>query len=480
MNELMQDTRFAWRQLRRSPGFAITAMLTLGLGIGATAAVYGVIRSVLLAPLPYSDPGHLVGLALTFPHDKPNAEQTGMSADFLRDNMQEFSSVAVMDDGAAPVNLSMDNGRAAQITSLRVSEGYFRTLGAQPALGHTFTADEDRPGGGHTAILSHGLWTRVFSSDPAIVGRAVRINQETFTVIGVMPATFAATAETQSGVFTAPDAWIPLQLSPKDPGYDGDNYEMIGRLRPDVSLTQVQQHLTALEQPFYQRFPSYKLWFDHGHALHQFRVWKLQDVLVSQVRRSLLTVMGAVLAVLLVACFNLAGLMMARSMRRWREIAVRSALGATRAQLVRLLVCEGLLLALGGSVVGVMVARGATRLLLHSAPLAIPTLRGELNPWLLSAAVLAVALLASSVFSLLPALLILRQAGRETRLGGGSLGETVSHARVSRALIVAQVGLSMVLLSTASVLMGTFLQAALRALGSGAKTALRLSGRAQG
>jgi predicted permease len=458
MNKLAQDLRFAARQLRRAPGFTLTAVLTLGLGIGATAAVFSVIQMVLLSPLPYTEPERLVGLDLTFPHERPDAEQTGASADFLRENMSEFSSSAVMDDGALPVNLSLDAGHAAQVISLRASEGYFRTLGAQPALGRTYTPDEDRPGGARVTVLSHGLWVRQFASDPAIVGKAIRINQETYTVIGVMPASFAVTAETMQGVFGTPDLWRPLQLGPKDPGYDGDNYKMIARLRPGISLLQVQQHLSALIVPFYQKFPDYKNWFDKAHQLHEFQVWSLQDVLVSQVRRSLLTVFGAVIAVLLVACLNLAGLMLARSMRRSREIAVRSALGATRGQLVRLLWSEGLLLACSGGLLAIVVARVSCDLLLHAAPLAVPELSSGPSLGLTSGVVFGIALLSACIFALCPAFFLLRRVGRETRLGGPSLGETISHARLSRSLIVVQVGLAMVLLSAASVLLGTFLK----------------------
>jgi predicted permease len=465
VNKLLPDLRFALRQLRRAPGFTVTAVLTLGLGIGATAAVFSVIQTILLAPLPYAAPGQLVGVAFTFPQERPNAEQTGASADFLRDTVNEFSSVAVIDDGASAVNLSLDGGHAAQVTSLRVSEGYFRTLGTQPAFGRTFTPDEDRPGGGRLAVLSHGLWVRQFGSDPAIAGRAIRINQETYTVVGVMPAAFAATAETTQGIYGSPDLWTPLQLSPKDPGYDGDNYAMIARLRPGVSLGTAQQHLASLNAPFYQKFPSFKQWFDNGRELHQFRVWSLQDILVSHARRSLLTIFAAVLAVLLVACLNLAGLMMARSMRRSRELAVRSALGATRGQLVRLLLAEGLLLALGGAAFGILVAVVSSDLLLHASPLALPTLASAPHLGVLAAAVALISFLSTAIFSLGPALFLLRRAGRETRLGGPSLGETIAHARLSRSLIVAQVGLAMVLLSTASVLFGTFLK--VRAVHSG-------------
>jgi len=457
MKMLLNDFRYALRQLRRAPGFTLTAVVTLALGLGATAAVCSVIYSVLLSPLPYPDADRLVGVAYTFPLERPNAEQAGQTADFVRQNSHAFSSSAVMDDSGAAVNLSVNGGHAVQINSLRVSEGYFRTLAVLPALGRPFTIDEDQAGGGNSVILSDGLWGRVFGRDPGAVGREIRINQESFTVVGVMPARFAASAETAPGVMGNPDVWMPLQLSAKTAGYDGDNFEMIARLQPGVTLAQAQRELTALEKPFYEQYPDYLKWGD-GNRHNQFRVWSLQDVVVSDVRRSLLTVMGAVLAVLLVACLNLAGLMMARTMRRSREIALRSALGATRAQLARLLAAEGLLLALGGGLLGVAVAKGSLFVLLHSSPLAIPSLNGEPGVWMLSAVVIALALASTAVFSLLPAAILLLKRGKEMRLGGPTLGEVISHARMSRALMVTQIALAMVLVSTAAVLMGTFVK----------------------
>jgi predicted permease len=314
-------------------------------------------------------------------------------------------------------------------------------------------------------ILSDGLWNRLFHRDPSILGHAIHVNQESFTVVGVMPATFAVAAETAPGVMGTPDLWRPLQLGPKDPGYDGDNYQMIARLKPDFSTAQVQPQLTALEQPLYQRYPGYKQWTDDAKMMHQFRIWRLQDVVVSDVRRSLLTVLGGVVAVLLIACLNLAGLMTARAMRRKREIALRSALGGSPAQLLRLVVCEGLWLAVGGDVLATFVAVVATRILLRNAPLAIPALRGTPSLSLLAGVAILVALATTAIFSILPAWTLLRNSTREMRLGGTSVGETVSHARLSRALMVLQVALAMILVSTASILLGTFLN--LRSVPSG-------------
>jgi predicted permease len=465
MNTLLYDFRYAFRQLRRAPGFTITAVVTLALGMGATAAVYCVIHSVLLSPLPYADPDRLVGVAFTPPHRVPNAEQAGSTADFIRQHSTVYSSIAVMDDSGPAVNLSVDGSHAIQVSALGVSEGYFRTLGVTPALGRAFTPDEDRPGAARVAILSDGLWTRAFARDPSILGHAMRVNEETFTVVGIMPAGFHVNAETAPGVLGTPDLWQPLKLSPKSEGYEGDNWEMIARLRPGISLAQARQELASLESAFFEQYPDYKKWYAKDNLQYVFRAWPLQDVVVSGVRRSLLTVMGAVLAVLLVACLNIAGLMMARTMRRSREIALRTALGATRAQLVRLLAAEGLLLACAGSLLAVGVARVSTFVLLHSAPLEIPNINGEAGIGLMSFSVSALALASTAVFALLPALLILSKRGSEMRLGGPSVGEAISHARLSRTLMVIQIALAMVLVSTASVLMGTFVK--LRALPSG-------------
>src|SRR5580658_7205535 len=162
MNRLLNDFRYALRQLRRAPGFALTAVVTLALGLGASAAVYSVIHSVLLSPLPYAEPDRLVGVAFTHVQEWPNAEEAGSTADFVREHSTSFSSFAIMDDSIAAANLSIDGGHAVQINALGASEGYFRTLGIVPALGRTFTSDEDRPGTARVAVLSDGLWARAF------------------------------------------------------------------------------------------------------------------------------------------------------------------------------------------------------------------------------------------------------------------------------------------------------------------------------
>ena len=188
MNQLIQDVRYALRQLRKAPGFAVTAVLTLALGIGATATMYSVVRDALLAPLPYPEHDRLVGVGFTFPQEKPNAEEAGSSADFVKAHSRSFSSVGVAEDSSFGANLSgAAGGNAARVASTGVSQGYFSTLGVTPVLGRNFTAEEDLPGGPNVALLSYWVWQRTFGGDPGIVNRVVRINEAPYTVVGVMP-----------------------------------------------------------------------------------------------------------------------------------------------------------------------------------------------------------------------------------------------------------------------------------------------------
>ena len=466
MNMVPQDIRFALRQLRKAPGFTLTATLTLALGIGATATMYSIVSDVLLAPLPYPDRDSLVGVAFTFPQEKPNAEQAGSSADFITRNSRSFQSTGIADDSSSGANLSSasETSRPVQVSSTMVSQGYFPTLGIKPILGRTFTFEEDLPGGPKVALLSYWVWRRTFGGDPHIVNRVVRINEEPYTVVGVLPQGITGSPQNQ-GDTTFEGVWLPLRLSPKDPGYDGDNYIMVARLRQGATLSQVQQEMDALKTPFYARFPSYKTWTTKGKLLHEFRVWPLQSVLVSEVRRSLLVLFAAVAAVLLVACLNLAGLMMARASRRHRELALRAALGATRGSLLRLLACESFLLALAGGVLGLALEAFARPALLAASPLALPLLQAHHSDWGVFAYVAAVAVLTTMVCGLVPAWAVFRQDARTLVSGNQSTGDTQAQARTARILLIGQVALSMVLLSGASLLLGSFLK--LRSTSSG-------------
>jgi predicted permease len=456
MTRSIQDLRYALRQLRRSSGFTLTAVVTLALGIGATTTMYRVVQGVLLAPLPYPQAERLVGVAFTFPQEKPNAEQAGTSADFLKDHSRSFESVGISEDGASGVNLSTGAGQALQIASMKVARGYFPTLGVQPMLGRNFTAEEDLPSGPRAVLLSYLLWKREFNGDTSVLNRAVRINEEPFTVVGVMPPSLAVASESAPGTAASVDVWQPLHLGVKDPGYEGDNYQMVARLREGVTLEQAQQELSSLNQPFYKQFPGYLGWTTRSKSIHEFRVWPLQQVVVSNVRTSLLTMLVAVLAVLLVACLNLAVLMTARTWRRAREMAVRRALGASRGDLLRLMMCESLVLALVGGGLGLWLSRLAVPLLLTTAPIAIPPM--QRSEWLPAGFALLLACLTTLIFGLLPGWGVLRRDAASTLQAGGQVGPSAHHSRMGDRLMVGQIAVAMVLLSAASLLLGSFLK----------------------
>ena len=466
MAAILQDVRYALRQLRGAPVFTLTAVLTLALGIGATVTMYSIVRSVLLEPLPYPQPDRLVGVSLSFPHDKPNNGQAGTGADYVMQHSRSFESFGVVAESPSGSNLSVGSGaggRAMQITVEQVSKGYFPTLGVQPMLGRNFTAEEDLVGGRKVVMLSYGVWTRLFNRDAGVLERMVHINGESYAVVGVMPASMYDEVE---GPPT--DVWQPLQLSRKDPGYEGDNYNMIARLKPGVSLEQAQQEMDSLKDPFYKEFPMYLRWVNRAKLVHEFRVWPLKDVMASGSRASVLALAAAVVAVLLVACLNLAGLMTARSSMRAKEIALRTALGASRGSVLRLLMTESLLLAVAGAGLGVLLAMVAIPALIAASPVPLPQMHSGLNVWLLAGFSLLVACAATLVFGLVPALGVFRQNEGNALQSSQPAGATVSQVRLGRSLLVGQVAVATMLLTSASLLLGSFLK--LRSIPSGVQT----------
>jgi len=459
LTAILQDLRYALRQLRRSPGFALTAILTLGLGIGAATIMDSIIHSTLLAPLPYPAQEQLVGVGLSTAGTDPNAEQTGETATFLAAHSSSFSSSGVADDGPLGQNFSIGDGHPRTVRSLRVSAGYLPTLGIAPLLGRTFTLQEDLPGAAPAAILSEALWRSALNADPHVLGRAIHINADLYTVIGVMPSS-ASTVD-------APDIWQPLHLSPDDPGYHGDNFQFIARLKPGVILAQLSAELGPLTQAMLDQYPSYHRWGPPGAPPMHEIAWPLQRVVVSNARSSVISLSAAVLAVLLVACLNLAGLVIARASARRYELALRSALGASRASVLRLLLSESLLLALGGSVLGLGLAGICLPVLVANAPFDLPALH-HIGIGLGSAAfALATGLATTLVFGLIPVLGAFRPSVSAALGATRAAGASVSQNRLGRSLIVAQVALAATLLSAAALLLGTFLN--MRAIPSGVR-----------
>lgn len=461
LQHLSQDARFALRQLRRTPTFALTAVLTLALSIGATSAVFALLRATLLLPIPYPHPTRLVGIGFVSPTEPPEAEQTGETADLLLRQSRSYSSLGITDGGASGQNLSFTGANntvtSQPVRSLRVSSGYLPTLGVAPLLGHTFTQQDDTPGAAPTVVLSQALWRRLFGADPQIVGKSLHLNDDLFTIIGVMPSSLATV--------DSPDLWQPLKLSPADPGYGGDNYQCIARLKPSSSLAQAAAELTALDPEIFRQFPRYSRWSMPGSPRPTLRLWPLQQVLVQQSRPSLLALAAAVGAILFLACLNLAGLLTARALARRQELAIRSALGATRLASLRLLLTESALLALAGSCTGVALAYLALPIFLRYAPLDLPQLhRIAIDPPVFLFTV-ALACTVTLLITLLPAMGLLRRSAESDLSRTRSTSTSSLHQRLGPPLLFAQVMLAMLLLSTGGMLLTTFLH--LRSIPSG-------------
>jgi predicted permease len=442
----MRDLRYAVRVLRKSPGFTLTAVLTLALCIGANTAIYTVVDRVLLRALPYPHPERLAMITRHYEGagaTEDDLSQSGFTWEALRDGAASVIDLAASSGLGGSVNL-VAGDRASSVRQERVSAGYFGVLGVSPELGREFTADEDRVNGPAAAVLSHALWARAFSADASIVGRSIMLRGEPHTVVGVMPASV------QWG--TAIEVWTPLRPSPRGEG-GGENYALIARFRDGVSWPQaIQQIGAATAMLARERYRS-----PRGDTAVRFSAVPMQRGLTDDTRRPLLILWGAVGIVLLIGCVNIAGLLTARGVARAPEIATRLALGGSRAPIVRQLLTESLVLAACGGTAGIAIGSAASRLLGSWLTEAFGV-TGEIG---LDARVLAItgglALLTSVVFGLLPALQASRVDVRAALIESG--GTSVAGGARSwprRLLVTAQVALGVVLLVGAGLLIRSF------------------------
>jgi len=457
MANLPSDLRYTLRQLRRSPGFTLTAILTLSLAIGATTAVYSIVRGALLAPLPYPHAEELVGLGFVQPGENPRNAQTGESSDLIMTQAKSFASIGIADGRLQSVNFSTGSGEAQNIRALKVSSTYLPTLGIAPILGRMFTREEDLPHAAPTVLLSEVFWRNSFNADPHVVDKVVHINEDPYTVIGVMPGQFATV--------DSPDVWTPLRISVDDPGYYGTNYAMIARLKPGVTLAQAGAEMKTLNVALFRKYPYYSRWVLPGEPAMEEFAWPLHEIVVSSARSSLIALGAAVIAVLLLACLNLAGLMTARSIGRRAEIALRTALGASPAQTLRLLLTESLLLAVIGSLLGIGLAALAVPVLVAASPIDVTAVRVPALDWTAMIFAVVAGCATTLVFGLIPALTVFHRASGAQIGSARTAGETVSQQRLGKSLIVAQVGLATAMLSAGVLLLSAFVN--MRAIPSG-------------
>ncbi len=461
MTILLKDVQRALRALAAAPAFAIAAILSLAIGIGANTAIFSIVDGLLLRPLPYADAERLVILWNRSPGLNITEDWFSTAQYFdIKSAHHGFEQVAIAIGGN--YNLTGGSGEPERIGTIRVSSSLLPMLGQNPDLGRLFVPDEDQPGRTATAILSHGTWARRFGSDPAVLGRKMILNGVPYEIVGVMPRSFSLPREVMPTLDGAEQAEILLPLPlPADAAQnrDHEDYNIIGKLKPGVSIQQAQAEMDTITARLRQQFPE--VYPPNGGLT--FGIVPLLEQVVGNVRRTLYLLLGAVGFVLLIACVNLANLQLSRGIARQKEIAVRAALGATRLRIVRQLLTESLLLAFAGGTFGIALAFLALRCVRLLGPQSVPRL-GDIGIGLPALAFTFVVCVFSSIlFGLAPALrasqfdvqTALRDSSR-TAVGVSAIWGRGNLLR--RTLVIGEIALCAMLLIGAGLLLRSFVR----------------------
>jgi putative ABC transport system permease protein len=443
---MLNDFRYALRQLIKAPSFTIVAILTLALGIGACTAIFSVVNTVLLRPLDYPGPDRLVIIRET---QLPKFPEFSVSPpNFIDWQKQANSYEYLAATTSAGLNLTGE-GEPQRLIGVKATAHYFDVYGVKPLLGRFFLPEEDAVGKNHVVVLSYGFWQRVFGGARDVVGRSVQLNGEPYQIVGVAPYGF--------GVASKVDAWTPMAFTPQQIANDarGGHYiSVYGRLKPGVTFGQAKAEMEVIAAQLAQQYPDPQ----KGWGIF---MMPMQDYSVRDVKPVLYTLLGAVGCVLLIACANLANLLLARATARHREISIRAALGASRGRLIRQLLTESVVLAICGGAAGVVLAKWGLDLLLALAPTNLPR-SGEihLDPGVLLFS-LGLSIITGLLFGIAPAWLAAR-ADMNEALKQGTRGSTEGGARgrLRSALVVIEVMLALVLLGGAGLLARSFMQLA--------------------
>ena len=441
MTGFSHDLRFSIRSLfaQRSRSFTLVAVLTLALGIGATTAMFSVLYGVLLRPLPYPESSRLVEMAQRYQGQTGELFVTYDEFQFLRDHGTVFQSLAA----TTPVGFNVFTGsEAVRASALRVSRDYFRVLGVAPAFGRAFTADEDQPGGARAVMLSHAFFQRRFNGDAGIVGRAISLDGEPYTVVGIMPAGFQS--------LPSVDVWSTIAQVGQSVG-GGENLQVIGRLKRGLTLSGAQAGMQVAAAAYQREF---KARLQPGVSL---ALAPYQTLVTSGVRTPVLILFGAIAFVLLIACANVASLLLGRAAARSRELALRTALGASRGRVMRQLLTESVVLALAGGVLGLVFAEWGVHALLSLAPDELPRAADIQLDHRALFFTLALSLVTGIAFGLMPAWRAARtDVHALLKEGSGRASGSLRAGRVRNALIIGEIALAIVLLVGAGLLLRTF------------------------
>ncbi len=444
MGDFRQDLRYSLRTLVASPAFTFTAIAAIALGIGANTAIFTVVNAVLLKPLTYPEPDRMVQFMNTSPQGN---SPVGSPVNFNTWKAQTgvFQDVTAYDFGGPGFNLT--GAVPEQVHGIHVSEAYFRLFGAPVILGRTFTPEEDSPNSGHVVVISYGFWQRKFGGKSDIVGSSVSLSNESYTIIGVLGKSFATDP--------AADIWVPFQIDPNSTNL-GHYFLVAGRLKPGVTVAQANAQLKVVADQ-YRRLHSADM-----DTKNSFGVEPLRDSIVAGARKSLFILLGAVGFVLLIACANVANLLLVRAAGRKREFAIRAAMGAGRARIVRQLLTESIVLSLAGGILGLILGYAGVRALLAVSPAGLPRI-GEHGAavgvdWRVLAFTLSIALLTGILFGLFPAIGASRPDLNTTlKESSNRSGTGFRQSKARSLLVISEITLALVLLIGAALLIRTFI-----------------------
>jgi predicted permease len=446
MESLIVDIRQSLRMIRTNPAFATIAIAALALGIGANTAIFSVIDKVLLEPLPYPEPNLLLKIGRSYPQGTGYSNSIPKYMVWRHNSV--FSAMAMYDFAGPGMNLT-GGDRPEQIKGLHISADYFKVFGIGPAIGRTFTASEDSPNGPKAAIISDKLWRSHFGADPNILQRTISLNGDSYPVAGVMPARFKPDPPA--------DVWIPLQADPNSTN-QGHYLSVAARLKPGVTIERARAEMKLRGEEFRRLNPT---WMDKGESV---AVTPMRDAMVGDVKTALFVLLGAVAFVLLIACANVANLLLARAASRQKELAIRAAMGASRWRVVRQLLTESAILAGLGGVLGFLLGAWGVRTLLLLVPGNIPRLTDpgqtqsvlSVLDWRMAAFTIGISFLTGIVFGLFPALRISNPDVASTlKEASGRAATGRKQNRIRKVLVAGEMALAVVLLASATLLIRT-------------------------